>query len=474
MHPVKGGLRFLAAVAFAGCVSGSPTGSDASLAPSRPLDLDWRANGGVVNASLTDAPLDRVLARVARATGWRVYLEPGVRRRVSARFSSLPQRKALRRLVGNLSYMLSPDTSGKGSRLYVYQSSAGAATERIEAEEDAVVRAEPGPIRTELIVRVKRGSKFSPEALAQKLGGRIVGRLDTIGAFRLRFDTEADAQDALAALTQQTEVATVENNVRLPPPEVGAPTDALPANVSLHPQLSGSRDFVITAIIDTAVQTLPSPYEQFIVDRRSVADGSDTASSVPTHGTVMVESFLQGVGQSDLSPDGTRVRVLTEDVYGGQPTTTTWQVTQGLIDAAARGATLFNLSLGGPQDSPLLADVISSLSSQGALVFAAAGNTPGTSAIYPASDPMAIGVTAVLPDGKPAPYADTGPQAKLAGPSATVVSYGGQYWMAQGTSGATAVVSGMAAGMASQLNLTPAQVQTLIFQRAAFQPPRSP
>ena len=181
----------------------------------------------------------------------------------------------------------------------------------------------------------------------------------------------------------------------------------------------------------------------------------------------MAENILQGVAAADQSGQGSPVRLLSEDIYGKDPLATTWSVAMGLYDAAAHGATYFSLSLGGKQDSPMLSSVIASIKAQGGVVFAAAGNDGGTDAIYPAAS-GALGVTAVNGQGQPASYANTGPHAVLAGPSVTYADFNGTVWQATGTSGATAIVTGLAAGHAAANNLNPSQTAGWLMQTVGF------
>ena len=356
---------------------------------------------------------------------------------------------ALPRILGPLSFALIPE--GKNPWLLrIYRSRADAATTRIDPLDDAEVQFQSGPIPTELLVRLRAGSKLSPEDLARRLGAQLVGRLDDLRTYRLRFETAADAQRARELLGGQPEIAAVENNARLAIPEPGLPGGFAGSDVTLKPRVGSSRDQVVVALIDTAVQTLPAGLEPFLLDRVAVASGAPVSDGTPTHGTVMYQDILQGVGRSDGSTEGTKVRILSVDVYGGEPATTTWNVVQGLKEAASRGATVFNLSLGGTQDSALLDEAIASIRAQGGIVLAATGNTPGRALTYPSASPGALGVTAVDRNGVPADYANTGPQARLVGPGSTVIQFGGQSWMANGTSGATAWVSGLAAGWMSQ------------------------
>ncbi len=442
-----------------------------SASAAAPVPLRWHAGSNRVDAAIQGVPLPRVLGRVARATGWKILLEPGTDRVVSATFTNLPAREALGRLLGPLSFVLAPQAKGP-ARLLIYRSSADAATEAVAPSDDEYTL-EPGPIPNELIVRLKPGSKITPEELAKKLGAKLVGRLEELNAYRLRFETPESASAARELLKARDDVAAVENNIRLPAPDRGEPIAKSVTEPGLKPRVVGAKDRIIVALIDTKVQPLPAAYEQFILSRSSVVDPSGAADAGPTHGTVMVQNILQGVSVSDDPVAGSRVRVVAVDVYdpapaGQEPTTTTWNVARGLYAAAAQGATVFNLSLGGTDPSPMLDDIIASLHNQGAIIPAATGNMGGTALTFPAASPGALGVTAVDRSGQPAPYANTGPQAQLAGPGTMYFQYGGQTWVAQGTSSATAWVSGVAAGAMSASGKPASQIEPMLRTELPF------
>ena len=438
--------------------------------PVGPVQLRWNSDSARMTAEVRKVPLPRVLGRLVRVTGWRVFIEPGTERLVDVSFTDLPPAVALPRILGSLNFALVPDPQ-KPWLLRIYRSRADAATTRIKAIDDGEVQFQPGPIPTELIVRLRPGSKLTAEELAQRLGAKLVGRLDDLRTYRLQFETAEDARRARDLLGGQSEIAAVENNTQLPIPEPGLPGGVAGSEVTLKPRVGSAKDQVVVALIDTTVQPLPATLEPFLLDRVAVAGGSPPNDGTPTHGTVMYQDILQGVGRTDGSVDGTKVRILSVDVYGSEPATTTWNVVRGLTEAAARGATVFNLSLGGTQDSALLDDVIASIRAQGGIVLAATGNTPGTTLTYPSASPGALGVTAVDRNGIPADYANTGPQARLAGPGSTVIQFGGQSWLANGTSGATAWVSGLAAGWMSQSGGSPVQAASWLQSAVPFKPP---
>ena len=133
------------------------------------------------------------------------------------------------------------------------------------------------------------------------------------------------------------------------------------------------------------------------------------------------------------------------DVYGAGETTTSWNVALGIQAAVDNGATVLNLSLGGPSDSAVLDSVIQQAVAAGIPVYAAAGNQPVSTPTYPAADPGVIAVTATQ-GSQLAPYANFGSFVSLAMPGASVVYLGGQAYVVQGTSPATAYATGVAAG----------------------------
>ncbi|HTH47005.1 MAG TPA: S8 family serine peptidase [Candidatus Limnocylindria bacterium] len=439
------------------------------------VSLRWLAKSNRVDAALHEVPLPKVLAKIARATGWSIFLEPGTQRVVSATFTNLPPREALNRLLGSLSFVHVPQ--GKAGKLLIYRSSIDAATEEVEAGGDDEYTLEPGPIPNELIVRLKPGAKITPEELAKKLGAKLVGRIDGLNAYRLRFESAEAANAAREELKKREDVAGVENNVRLPgPTEPNQPSAATTAGFNLKPRLAGDKDNVVVALIDTLLQPQPMEYEQFIKERLSVVEGKfEVDNSQPMHATAMLQAMLDAVAQMDTTGQGSTVRVLPINVYdpnaaGEQPTTTTWNVMLGLQLAASRGATVFNLSLGGPNDSPMLDEMIASIHSQGGLVLAATGNTPGTEVTFPSGSPGALGVTAGDRNGGIASFANTGPQTQLIGPGTTFFSFQGRTWVAQGTSSATAWTSGLAAGAMSARSWTAVQAEPWLLSTVPYKP----
>jgi hypothetical protein len=96
------------------------------------------------------------------------------------------------------------------------------------------------------------------------------------------------------------------------------------------------------------------------------------------------------------------------------------------------------------------------------MVFAAAGNQPGTAPTYPAAIPGVNAVTALGGQGQLASYANYGSFVDMALPGASVVYYGNQAYVVQGTSASTAYATGVAAGVKG-INCMPwSQIQSVM------------
>ncbi len=163
-----------------------------------------------------------------------------------------------------------------------------------------------------------------------------------------------------------------------------------------------------------------------------------------THATTMSQTILNGNAQS--SGGRTGAKILPINAFGCDSTATTWILANSIKVALEHGATVVNLSLGGKQDDSTLHDVVNQGTGQGVVFFAAAGNQPVNTDTFPAAIPGVNAVTALSGPGQLASYANYGSFVSMALPGSSVVAYGGQNWLVQGTSPATAYATGVAVG----------------------------
>lgn len=414
--------------------------------PSAGSGLVWNAERNRVDADIRDGSLDEVLHQIAAQTGWRVWVEPGTTARISTRFRDLPPGEALRRLLDRLNFALLPQSNGP-PHLYVFRTSLQDATRPVIVEvpsDSARKQATRAP--REWIVRLKPGS--DPESLARAVGAEVVGRIDALNAYRLRFPSVEAAETAREPLLRKDVVVAVEPNYALaqPPPLQGVWSTSL-GRPRIQPRSPGNGGPVVVALLDTLVQPLPGNLNDFLLPALRVAEAGQPPTDTPTHGTAMAQTIIRGLEM--IAGPHSGARVLPVDVYGGQTATTTFDLALGIYKAVQEGgAHILNLSLGGEADSPLLRELLREVSRGGVLVVAAAGNQPTTAPVYPAAYPEVLAVTAGDRSGQIAPYANRGDFVDLVAPGASVVYFNGQPFLVSGTSAATAFVSGLAAGLA--------------------------
>jgi hypothetical protein len=434
--------------------------------------LVWQTATDKVSADVHGELLWPLLEDIAHQTGWHIFVEPDTARKASVKFRDLSSNDALKMLLGDLNFAFIPQTNSP-AQLYVFRTVMRNATKAV-----SVVQASRH-VANELLVRVKPGTDI--DALAKLLGAKITGRIDKLGIYRLQFPDAASTDAALAQLQNNSDVLAVDYDNYLDPPPVPQPisASAVPAGYGSLPPLifikptSGDPCSPIIGMLDTPQSSVST--SQSVLPSISVMTDSGSGAStesignpiaiftpkqvsaagstaLPTHGTAMIQTILRAVSQS--SGGSSSVQILPVDVYGAGETTTSWNVAWGVQLAMDHGATILSMSLGGSSDSSVLDSVIQQAMADGAVVFAAAGNTPVNTPTYPAAIPGVNDVTALGAPGQLAPYADFSPQVDMALPGASIVYVGNQAYVVQGTSPATAYAAGVAAGTKSVNCLT--------------------
>jgi hypothetical protein len=426
-----------AGVAFAATGDGPASGS-----------LRWRTDRSEVDADIDGWPLSTLLEEIATATGWQIYVEPDTNHTVATRFEKLGTADALRRLLDGLSFALLPQVAGP-PKLFVYQGSVDRATQAVHGRSRSAA-GKRQPIADERIVVLKHGAG-GIDTLASRLGAKVVGRVDGLGAYRLKFDDARGAADADGKLRGDPDVDSVEANYVVSPPGDVQPLAAGGATpLRLVPDISPSADKIIVGLIDMPVQSTGGPLDGFLQPGVSVVGDYRPAAGPISHGTAMAETILDGVARALAERGDTSntvaLSILPVDVYGTSPTTNMFSIAQGLYEALDRHVNVVNMSLGGDGDSRLLRDLTQAAARQGVVVVAAAGNEPVPTPMFPAADPGVISVTASDASGGRAPYANTGRWVDAMAPGENVLSYADQAWYGTGTSFATSWVSGWAAG----------------------------
>ena len=416
----------------------------------------WHARDGKLDVKVESAPLTNFLSRLSAATGWQIFVEPGADFPVEARFKNATVGDALRRTLGNLNYALLPTTNG-ASKLFVFQTSLHDATQLIGPAADRT-RLPTGAIPKELIVTLKPGAKETIEELARRLGAKILGRIEGLHAYRLQFADDAAAQAARTALAADPEVSGVDYNFNIDRPERAqavAVSSAAPFSLKAKSPVPGAG--IVVGLVDTAVHPQAAGIGDFMLPALSVAGAADAPVNGPSHGDAMAETILKAAN------DGT-IRLLSVDVYGNNPTTTSFEVASGIyaLSQSDHPPSIYNLSLGGAGDSQFLHDLINQIHAAGAIFVGAAGNEPTGLPVEPAAFDSVIATTAGDKQGRLASYANYAGFVDVVAPGTSLIYFGDAAYLVTGTSASTAYVSGLAAGIAAQTGKPLAEVEAMV------------
>lgn len=407
--------------------------------------LKWDSERNRVDASIDTWTVPQLLERIAAVTGWKVLMDPGISNTVPTKFRDKTAGDALQRLLGPLNYALAPENNG-ASRLYVFRNSRDDATQLV-APVPEKADAKKGRIENELVVTLKPGEKI--EELAKKLGAKVVGKLDDVNAYRLRFDDANATQTARETLRNDSTVASVEDNYYVAQPEIpqtlGGPGRPLGLSAATVPDSK----YVIVALLDTAVQGKDAGIADLLLPEISVAEPCSTPSSSMTHGTAMAATVLRSVAALRGS-GSTTIRILPVNVYGCNEMTSTFDVARGVYEAAKAGAKFINASLGSYGDSPVLENAVDTVNKTGVQIYAAAGNEHVATPVYPAAYSSVTAVTAGNKQGEIAPWANYGSFIDVIAPPSSVVNFKDQQMVVTGTSSSTAIASGAAAAKEEQ------------------------
>lgn len=232
---------------------------------------------------------------------------------------------------------------------------------------------------------------------------------------------------------------------------------------------------VVVAVIDTGVQfDHPNLVGHLTATGIDFVDGDDTPQDEPGsgfaygHGTHVAGIVRLVAPQAQIMP----IRVLDTDGRGYSAA-----VAEAILFALENGADVINLSLGMPDQSDLLEDVVEDAAAAGVVVVAAAGNLNNSQPQYPAASECTIGVTAIDAQRVKASFASYGSWVLLSAPGVGIessVPLSG-YGVWSGASMAAPFAAGQAALLLSlDPSLTVVQVADLMGGTAISLDPTNP
>ena len=304
----------------------------------------------------------------------------------------------------------------------------------------------------EFIVQFAPGADRA--AALREHGGRRVDRIAGLDATVVRLP--ADRAERARA---DRRFRTFEPNFLLH--ALATPTDPLYLTSQWGPQRIGAEGAwdvargdagVVVAVVDSGVDAAHPDLAGRVLAGIDLVTPGGPASDGNGHGTHVagtVAAAMDGTGVVGVCPG---CSVLPVKVLGDDGRGTTAGVAKGILEAAAAGAEVINLSLGGPASTTLQQAVDTAAGT--AFLACAAGNdgTSSTSTAYPGAYASCFAVASTTRTDARSSFSNYGSWVEVAAPGSDIASTwtGSTYRTISGTSMATPHVAGLAGLMASQ------------------------
>jgi type VII secretion-associated serine protease mycosin len=207
---------------------------------------------------------------------------------------------------------------------------------------------------------------------------------------------------------------------------------------------------VTVAVVDTGVSPHPDLRRnllkgtEVLPDRNGNGQIDENGHGTSMAGLIAAHGRNRNDGALGIAPDAKILPVRDQEPGNNGGSTA---IAAGIRWAATHGSDVINVSAAtGP--SLALKSAVETAAQKGAVVVAGSGNLPRDSRFgYPAAMPGVLAVGAIDRSGKHAAFSVTGEPIQICAPGVDIEStrLDGRYYIAWGTSSATAIVSGAAA-----------------------------
>jgi len=258
--------------------------------------------------------------------------------------------------------------------------------------------------------------------------------------------------------------------------------------INVEPAWDKTRGFgAVVAVLDSGIAKAPDLSETCILGGRDFVNGDSNPTDDNGHGTHIAGTIAGSTNNSEgVAGIAHEACLLPVKILGDDGRGTYTDLVDGIVWATENGAGIINLSLSGSFDAGFLKDALAFAYSKGVTIIASSGNGGKASVSFPAAyDEYAIAVGATTLKKDQADYSNYGASLDLVAPGGelsrdrnrdgwpdgilqnTFVREGEfAYYFFQGTSMATAHVSGVAALIASTGTKDPDQIRERLEQTA--------
>ncbi len=352
-------------------------------------------------------PLSEVL-QLFEIRGIEVLIDPSIKpRKISGDWKNAEIGRLIAQLASPHSYIVEWE-SKKGplgdhlqiSAIRIYPDGKPFDARSISSNEKVldVVEGENGIqyIRGELLVGLSKD--FSVEdlkGLLSRLNGTVIEVIDPPGLYRIKINNDMSVEAAIRIAKAYGGVAAAEPNLAFP----AIASDILPlgetsenTNLNLLPGESA------IAVFDSGLDPAYADYP-FIRGTYDALDPTAEISDPTGHGTLtslIAAGAITPLG-ADVAENG--VPVFSVRTFDKNGMTSSGTILRALEYATNSGAKIISMSWGTEVTSPFLETAMNFATQNGMTLYAAAGNEPTGTPVYPAGYDSVIAVGGLNPDG---------------------------------------------------------------------------
>jgi hypothetical protein len=354
-----------------------------------------------------DVPLAKVL-QLFEKRGVEVLIDPSLTlHRISGDWRNAKVDRLIAQLVSPYSYMLEwkLDKSPLGdlyniSSIRIFSDGKQSVARRLSSQGKLldVVEGENGVkyIRGEIMVGFSQESSLEDlKALLKRLNGTVIEVIDPPGLYRIKLNDDMSVEEAIRIAQAHGGVTATEPNLAFPTiVNHTLPLTGTGERINLN--LSPGENVI--AVFDSGLDPAYANYP-FIRGTYDALDPTAEISDPLGHGTLTTLIAAGAITPLGVKAAESGVPVLSIRTLDQNGMTSSDTIMRALEYAANSGVKIISMSWGSEVNSDFLAASMNYATQRGMTLYAAAGNEPTGTPVYPAGYNSVIAVGGLNPDG---------------------------------------------------------------------------